>query len=372
MTISAKRVELIELFYDLIYVYAISRLTALLEEPSGGIIPAMDAFQYLVTSFVILQAWLYLTNYVNRFGQWRWYEYAIVFLNLTATVYMTNTISHDWSHMALPFSIAMLIMLLCVALLYLIQWIRGDASQGAARNSLSILLIVCTIYLIAILCSRFGKTGATLFLDVVAVFTGAFLPFFRKGNFQVEIINFPHLVERFELLTIITFGEAVVGMTGYFRIHDFSPAPVLVFGVILSLFGSYVVQIHQMLEHHQVTRALPLMFSHYFIVISINLITVGLHLLQNNETDPLFLCALLILSLLVYFVSLMANHIYYKPGYRFSKTDGLVMGSLLLAGSVIMLLGRARLYGILGGTLLITAGNAAYLLQKYRTPRKDS
>lgn len=35
-----RRVELIELFYDLIYVYAISRLTLLLEEPEHGVIPA--------------------------------------------------------------------------------------------------------------------------------------------------------------------------------------------------------------------------------------------------------------------------------------------------------------------------------------------
>ncbi len=33
-----KKVELIELFYDLIYVYAISKLTLLMEEPEGGIV----------------------------------------------------------------------------------------------------------------------------------------------------------------------------------------------------------------------------------------------------------------------------------------------------------------------------------------------
>ena len=39
MHVKEKKVELIELFYDLIYVYAISRLTLLIEEPEGGIIP---------------------------------------------------------------------------------------------------------------------------------------------------------------------------------------------------------------------------------------------------------------------------------------------------------------------------------------------
>ncbi len=36
ITVKEKKVELIELFYDLVYVYAISRMTLILEEPEGG------------------------------------------------------------------------------------------------------------------------------------------------------------------------------------------------------------------------------------------------------------------------------------------------------------------------------------------------
>ena len=37
MEVKHKKVDLIELFYDLIYVYAISKLTLLIEEPEGGV-----------------------------------------------------------------------------------------------------------------------------------------------------------------------------------------------------------------------------------------------------------------------------------------------------------------------------------------------
>ena len=50
MHVKEKKVKLIELFYDLIYVYAISRLTLLIEEPEGGIIPLPGFFRYLVIS----------------------------------------------------------------------------------------------------------------------------------------------------------------------------------------------------------------------------------------------------------------------------------------------------------------------------------
>ena len=59
------------------FVYAISRLTSLISEPVGGGIALENLFVYIITSFVILQAWLYFTNYVNRYGQWRWFEYLI-------------------------------------------------------------------------------------------------------------------------------------------------------------------------------------------------------------------------------------------------------------------------------------------------------
>ena len=87
MEVKEKKVELIELFYDLIYVYAISKMTMIIEEPADGAISLSGFFSYLVISFVILQAWLYLTNYVNRYGRWKWHEYALTSVNMTATVY---------------------------------------------------------------------------------------------------------------------------------------------------------------------------------------------------------------------------------------------------------------------------------------------
>ena len=54
MEVKEKKVELIELFYDLIYVYAISRLTLLIEEPVNGIIPLFGFLRYIVAASVFL------------------------------------------------------------------------------------------------------------------------------------------------------------------------------------------------------------------------------------------------------------------------------------------------------------------------------
>ncbi|MBQ9227918.1 MAG: low temperature requirement protein A [Eubacterium sp.] len=364
MKVKEKTVELIELFYDLIYVYAISKMTLLIEEPEKGVISPMAFLRYLVFSFVILQAWLYLTNYVNRYGRWKWYEYALTAVNMIAAVYMANTISEEWEHMAKAFNLAMLVMLLCVAAMYLIQVLLKEQDSGAAKNSLTILTVDCLLYLAAFIASVHGTIALVLWLDTVAVLVGAFLPFFIRGKFDISIISFPHLAERFELLTIITFGESIVGITGFFDTKQFSVIPIGIFAMILSLFGSYVVQLHSLCNHHRVERSLRLMFSHYFIVISINLITVDLKLFQSQNANHAFVAGMIIAALLLFYVSIFSDSIYYKEGFSFNKKDSFISLTLMLLGGLPLILLRDSVSAYLIGVLIITGSNFAMLLLK--------
>ncbi len=370
MAIYEKKVELIELFYDLIFVYAISKLTALISEPVSGTIPLSSFFVYLITSFVILQAWLYFTNYVNRYGQWKWFDYALAIVNMIAVIYMANTITTHWDGMLVPFNISMLVMLLTVLGLYLIQYKNQD-NNSAALNSIQILSIVCTIYVIALVAILLNLSSYVIWIDVVAVITGAFLPFFLKGNFDKSIINFPHLVERFELLTIITFGEAVVGMTHFFDVTSFNPMPILVFIIVLSMFGAYVIQIHNLMNHHRVERSLRLMFSHYFVIISINLMTVAFELLHSGEVNPILESCLIIVSLVIFYTSIMANRPYYNDEVKFLKNDAIKMILLTLIGALIILIFMDNVYLFLAGVLVITLANFSILAAIQKKYLKD-
>ena len=371
MAIYEKKVELIELFYDLIFEYAISKLTALISEPVSGTIPLSSFFVYLITSFVILQAWLYFTNYVNRYGQWKWFDYALAIVNMIAVIYMANTITTHWDGMLVPFNISMLVMLLTVVCLYSIQDRKQENKNNAARNSIQILSIVCTIYVIALVAILLNLSSYVIWIDVVAVITGAFLPFFLKGNFDKSIINFPHLVERFELLTIITFGEAVVGMTHFFDVTSFNPMPILVFIIVLSMFGAYVIQIHNLMNHHRVERSLRLMFSHYFVIISINLMTVAFELLHSGEVNPILESCLIIVSLVIFYTSIMANRPYYKDEVKFLKSDAIKMILLTLIGALIILIFMENVYLFLAGVLVITLANFSILAAIQKKYLKD-
>ncbi|MBQ2665620.1 low temperature requirement protein A [Methanobrevibacter sp.] len=366
MEITKKPVELIELFYDLLFVYAISQLTSLINEPMGGVIPVSNFFTYFVTCFVILQAWLYFTNYVNRYGEWRWYEYLLACINMIAVIFMSNTITGDWSVMYFTYDVSMMVILLTVALLYAVHAKKEHSLKGAAGNSISNILIVCFIYLIAILCALNGLQEYVLAINVLAIITGAFIPFFNRGQFSKSIINFPHLVERFELLTIITFGEAIVGLTHFFDALNFSFVPIFVFLIVITMFGSYVTQIHRLMEHYRVERSLRLMFSHYFIIISINLVTVAFELIHAGEVNYWFVSGLMIISLIVFYISIMVNKQYYKQNIKLTKKDILEMIIVFVVGITIILISVSNLYAFLIGGLIITFGNFSILQMKYK------
>ncbi|MCR5026532.1 MAG: low temperature requirement protein A [Methanobrevibacter sp.] len=369
MAIVDKKVELIELFYDLIFVYAISRLTTIVREPVNGIMHPF--FVYLIISFVILQAWLYFTNYINRYGKWEVHDYILTVVNMIAVIYMANTINTQWNQMALPFNISMIVMFLTVIGLYYIHDRRQENKNNVAHNSIKLIIIVCMIYIVALIALFSNNLHFAIWIDAVAVVVGAFLPFFLSGDFDKKIVNFPHLAERFELLTIITFGEAVVGMTYFFDINSLNLRSFFVFFIVLSLFATYVIQIHRLMDHNSEETGFKLMFTHYFIIISINLMTVVFELLHSGEVDPLFESILMIISLIVFYMSLMANKSYYKEGIVFTRNDSIKMIICIAIGSLIMLLFNNTAYGFLLGVFVITCGNFIVLAQVQQKFLKD-
>ena len=66
--ISATSVGMFELFYDLVFVYAISKITAMVHHPVNGGIPLVTLLQFLFVVIVVLQIWLFQALYFNRYS----------------------------------------------------------------------------------------------------------------------------------------------------------------------------------------------------------------------------------------------------------------------------------------------------------------
>lgn len=67
--IKHKRVEFSELFYDLVFVYAISKTTALIHHLHHGVLSLDAIFGFLMTLLVLVNCWMIQTVYTNRYGK---------------------------------------------------------------------------------------------------------------------------------------------------------------------------------------------------------------------------------------------------------------------------------------------------------------
>ncbi len=370
MNVREKKVDLFELFYDLVFVYAISRITLILEEPTGGSFTISQMAIYIISTLTVFQAWVFMTNYINRYGQWRWHEYLLLAINMFAAIYLAQSISSDWDvSNGRVFIASMMVLVTTVLVLYAIQMRKENESRISAKHGVICLGVVLALFVCALLASYTDLKNDAFYLLIAAIFFGAFLPFLVPKLYDANIVCFPHLAERFELLTIITFGEGIVGMTRYFDIHEFSSIPWTVFITFFMMFGCYVIQIHKLCNHHRVESGRRLMFSHYFIILSVNMITLAYAFFTNPEIDRLFTASLMTISLMLFFTGILSDSAYYFDYYHHSMKDVLISAGLIVVGAFIMFTFMDT-DGILYGTFFAVFGNLmmfSYKFIKYRS-----
>lgn len=369
MAVKEKKVELIELFYDLIYVFAISRMTLMVEEPEGGILTVDMFFLYIISSMVIIQAWLYMTTYVNRYATWRWYEYVFLVINMAAAVLMSTTLTVGHVEGGTAFILSMMIMISCVGALYAIQLYVEKQDTAAARHSLGIILVILGIYAVSLCISLAGYKEESLFMNIAAVVLGMMLPLIKHGDYDLKIISLPHLMERLELLTIITFGEGIVGITGFFEVSKLSIASPMVFMILIFMFGSYVAQVHYICNHHQIKKVSAITVSHYFIIIAINMVTVALLYFESDEANHLFTAGLMMVSILVFYLSLHSTSLLNSPEFKSTWKEFALSMLFIAAGAAIVFGFMESPYGFLIGSLVAAGGNLYLFWHKYSSNR---
>ena len=359
--IKEKKVGLIELFYDLIYVYSISKMTSIIRHPHEGVVSGVTFYKYVIVALIILQVWLYLTNFINRFGDSSWFEKVAICINMLGALFLNNTLTSDWSVPVLFFNTAMIVMLSSVALLYLLKSKESAISKAAFKA----IIILILIYIFAIVLDFYFPRNVALAVNTLGIILGITLPVVMVKEFDNSIVSFPHLTERFELLTIITFGESVVTISDYFKIENFGINSIIAFGIIILLFGCYVVNNHNMLNSHQSTRGLVWMYSHFAIIISINLLTVAVDFAVKNDVNFIFLVKLIIVSMLVYYAALFSDSIYYYKNIKLSKNDILLSLLMIAIGMAVIIIGSGNNSFTLLGVFITVCGNFVLLTKKY-------
>ena len=313
---SAKKVEYLELIYDLIFVYIIGRNNSLLHNVQGGFVPLGTFYAYILCSLAVIQIWSFSTFYINMCGRNGLRDHIFLFVNMYLLYYIGEGTRLHWERFQNQYHFAWAAILLNLALQYGIE-LRNHAKyeRRPLKRMMAVLLGEATIVLIAI--PVYNRTGAVL--APVALLFGIALTWLLGDDRKAELVDFPHLAERAMLYVVFTFGEMIIAIASYFegaftgRSVYFTAACFL---IVVGLFLSYEILYDRILDREKRTNGTLYMMVHVFLIFALNIITAALGFMRDDSVDLLPKMAMLIGALLLYYGCLFSTIRYARPCCR--------------------------------------------------------
>ncbi|AWN62184.1 low temperature requirement protein A [Streptococcus sobrinus] len=317
--IVSKRVSNYELFYDLVFVLAMSRMTSYLHT---GHFHLGYLAAFIVSNSLVMSIWTYQTIYLNKYGE---RDPLDVYLNIPSMFIVGNFAlmlgmkSYNLSEYLLYNGL----LILAHALIAFQYYLRGrrdgfnvDMISIIKRLMVTIAYFGLLVLAVAVL-NLFDSNNSNLYW--LWLIPWSFPLFINKGA-DFHQLNFPHLVERFQLITIISFGETVVGLIQSYPLYQSPFLGILFFFGVSFMFVAFISQTHLTINHHQKTRGTVLIYAHLILIIAINMLTTALENFASPEHRH-FALAILSFGLFFYYLALYATSIYNRRLYRFAKVN---------------------------------------------------
>lgn len=332
----SKRVSNYELFFDLAVVLAIGQLTSAMHISHIG---GMEIFAFIMANIILFNVWINEVFYFNKYGDSRIHDiYTIIALMFVIGNIALN-FDVDFDHFYAGSSVVRIFNLLLMAAYAIIalQYFLKGRKLGFSQD---IKLSMWTQIIFAL-----APAGFALGLIPVNLWTmGLYLipnllPLLTQRYFDHRSVNFPHAVERLQLVTILTFGETVIGIIKTYPLSDSLFLGALFFFGMATLFIFYMNQTFLNLNHHQETASTALFYAHLLIFIGVNVFTVGTEFLADHHHADLgfilFFC-----GIISFYAGVLATSPYNQDIYRLTKKAWLQYGLTLALALSLMLLFR--------------------------------
>ena len=311
-----KKVEYVELIYDLIFVYLIGRNNTLLHVIKDGFIDPSSFLTYVLAALIVLQIWYNSTLFVNRYGKNDRSMHVYLFVNMYLLYFMAKGIRADWQEAYYTFNSAWALTLVNTAVQYWLQ-LRKDGGRdpwGDARTKLTIQTMFIQVAVILASFPVFHYTGIPL--SPIAMALGyAFAMAVGSINLLVPV-EFGHLSERVMLYVVFTFGEMIIALSAYFEGGAGAQTiyySALGFLIVAGLFVSYGYAYDHLIDRKKNTNGTGFMMLHILLILSLNHITAALEFMPEPGIDSFAKNAFLVLSFIVYFATLYGVMRYNKP-----------------------------------------------------------
>ncbi len=329
-----KKVEYIELIYDLIFVYIIGRNNSLIHPTDGGFIPLAPYLTYLLTTLAALHIWYLTTLFINRYGSKSVSEYVGIFINMYLLYYMADGTRVAWQDYYYQYNIAWGLILVNLAAQYLLKLrqMKNQVPWQAPHLRYHMWVLLAEAAIVFVSLPVFAFTGIPL--SPLAIFFGIAAAVLRREKNRLVSLDFAHLTERVMLYVVFTFGEMIISVAGYFE------GGATLSGVYFSLMGFLIVAglfliygyfYDHIIDREQEMTGSTYMLLHIFLLMAMNNIAVALEFMRELHVDAVPKNIFLVVSFLVFYAFLFSLQRYAYGCKRLSGVYWGILGALSLA-----------------------------------------
>lgn len=300
-----KKVSLSELFFDVIFVYAISKIAHTILHVHHGVVSPDLFFKYTMMTLIFTMIWSYQTFFTNRYGMIRPKDIIFMMVNMFIVIYLSNSLYPDFDKTYFPFVLCTGLLFLSIAVQYTLNYFETvhPADKNVCRIFFTSLYISAAISFIALLV----PDALHYYFFFTAVGIASFGPLLGQRTLMKSPVNFPHLVERYSLLTIIMFGELMIGLANIFSIEHFDFMSIFQFATVVFAFWAYWIKVDYFMDHHQRTSGFILCYSHLLIFLALGTLNAAIVLSENFEVHADFKVHLMFLSFGLFYFGIFLN-----------------------------------------------------------------
>jgi len=358
MQILEKKVSMTELFYDLIFVCALGKMTGMIHHLHRGIIEPLTYAKYIIVIIFWINVWMIQAVFNNRYGDDDTADQLFLYFDMFLLLFLLNSTGENWRDLFVSSNTLIVLITLSQILQYTRQFFKRKEDR---HND----LIRVFLYILAFK-AIFISIGAALPYDIgvyialTSMVISWLLPLLFIPTMKKYPVNFPNLIERMTLLIILAFGESFISMVPYFN-PSYIFNSVLIFISVVALFYFYKTYFDKIIDHHNTNSSGGgLIYFHYIILIGLGNLTVTIDFINDPafEVNSLFLVNFLYGGLILFYSGIFLHFMYNKKSHAFIKNCIVKHYLILGVGYLISLYFKELHLLITGIVTLITLYSA--------------
>ncbi|ASA20430.1 low temperature requirement protein A [Paenibacillus donghaensis] len=315
-----KKVTWLELFYDLLFVAAVSKATHVLLHVEHGVITAEHLAKFMLIFIPIWWAWVGQSVYNNRFGEDSNKQRIFMILQLFFVLIMTASLNTDFNAYYLSFLIGYIGLRTLTIVQYLLT---ARVHTGHKRETAQFFGTYFWIGIVISCCSLFFDSWIRYFVLYAGIAVDVLVPLIGRRKLVITPIHTAHLLERFGLFTLILLGESVISMLAVLQSEAFTASTVgfavMAFICVISIWWQYFEKLEHHMDETTETAGQTLMYGHLFIYFSLSMIAAALQLMFVGQMDYLFLVCFTFGSVLIYFLAV--SFVFNRYSFSHRRTD---------------------------------------------------